>query len=92
MMILGLFMLLFFCLRNYFYLLLQFMHLNSLYHDEWRTKETLVDQGTANENEIATFSFRGFKGDYDLKLMDGETELKSWTLNLDKDSEWVLEY
>ena len=68
------------------------MHLNSLYHDEWRTNATLVDQGTSNENEIATFSFRGFKGDYDLKLMDGETELKSWTLNLDKDSEWVLEY
>ena len=52
----------------------------------------MEDQGTENENEIAVFSFRGFKGDYDIKLMDGDNELKSWTLNLDKDSEWVLEY
>jgi len=64
----------------------------SLYHEEWRTNATLEDQGTENENEIATFSFRGFKGDYNIKLMDGDNELKSWTLNLDEDSEWVLEY
>ena len=70
----------------------RFLAFYSLYHDEWRTNDTLQDQGTENENEVATFSFRGFKGDYDIKLMDGDNELKSWTLNLDKDSEWVLEY
>ena len=61
-----------------------------LYHEEWRTNESLVNQGTDNENELAAFSFRGFKGDYEIKLMDGNEVVKIWTANLANDTEWVL--
>ena len=61
-----------------------------LYHEEWRTKEVLENEGTESEDEIATFSFRGFKGDYEIKLMGSTTEIGSWTMNLNHDTEWVL--
>ena len=61
-----------------------------MYHDEWRTNEELIDEGTNNEDEIANFSFRGFKGDYEIKLFDGEDVIKQWTMNLDEDTEWIL--
>jgi len=62
-----------------------------LYHEEWRTNEILRDQGTGNEDEMATFGFRGFKGDYEIKLMDGDTELAGWTMNLDMDTALICE-
>ena len=61
-----------------------------LYHEEWRTEEVLENEGTENEEEFATFSFRGFKGDYKMKLMDSTTEIGSWTMNLNHDTEWVF--
>ena len=50
----------------------------------------LIDQGKNDDDELANFSFRGFKGDYEIKLFDGANELKEWKLNLDKDTEWIL--
>ena len=38
---------------------------------------------------MATFAFRGFKGDYEIKLMDGANEIKSWTMNVDMDTQWI---
>ena len=68
-----------------------FIKIFRLYHEEWRTNEVLEDQGTDNEEELATFGFRGFKGDYEIRLMDGENELKSWTRNLDDNTpKWNL--
>jgi len=61
-----------------------------LYHEEWRTNEVLINKGTNDENEMANFEFRGFKGDYMITLFDGDDELKHWTMNLDTDSSWVL--
>ena len=61
-----------------------------LYHEEWRTNEVLINQGRNDEDELANFSFRGFKGDYNIKLFDGDNEVKQWSLNLDKDTEWIL--
>ena len=61
-----------------------------LYHEEWRTSEVLVDQGKNSDNELVNFSFRGFKGDYSITLMQGDEELQSWDMNLETDTEWIL--
>ena len=48
-------------------------------------------------DEFANFNFRGFKGDYEIKLMEGEKELKTWNKNTDDDddykrssTQWIL--
>ena len=61
-----------------------------MYHEEWRTNKVLENEGTDIEDELAKFSFRGFKGDYEIKLMDSSVELGKWTANLDYDTEWVF--
>ena len=50
-----------------------------------------------SEDRFANFNFRGFKGEYEIKLMDGENELKTWHKNTDDDddyersaTQWIL--
>ena len=50
----------------------------------------LDNQETNSEDGIANFNFRGFKGDYEIKLMDGDNEIKFWTKNLENDANWIL--
>ena len=62
-----------------------------LYHEEWRTEEMLENQGTNSDDDgFANFNFRGFKGDYEIKLMDGDNEIKVWKKNLENDANWIL--
>ena len=67
-------------------------HINffRLYHEEWRTEKTLKKEVTGSGNENAIFKFRGFKGDYDITLMEGENMIKTWKKNLVDDSNWTL--
>ena len=50
----------------------------------------MIDQGKNDDDELPNFAFRGFKGDYEIKLFDGANEIKEWKMNLDEDSEWIL--
>ena len=61
-----------------------------LYHNEWRTEETLDNEIVDSGDGFASFNFRGFKGKYELKLMDGKNEIKTWRRNLKTDSNWIL--
>jgi len=58
---------------------------SKLYHQEWRSSQTLTP--TLIQEQEAQFSFRGFKGDYDLILEDGDEILYFGSYTLVEDSE-----